>query len=43
MRPGILLGGCSGAGTPAPTLAAALEVARSKVRTLRYGVSYALG
>lgn len=43
MHPGILLGVCSGAGTSAPTLAAVQEVARSKVPTLGYGVTYAVG
>lgn len=43
MHPGILLGVCSGAGTSAPALAAVQEVARSKVPTLGYGVTYAVG
>jgi putative transport protein len=43
MHPGILLGVCCGAGTSAPALAAVQEVAKSKVPTLGYGVTYALG
>ena len=43
MHPGILLGVCAGAGTSAPALAAVQEVARSKIPTLGYGVSYAVG
>jgi putative transport protein len=43
MHPGILLGVCAGAGTSAPGLAAVQEVARSKIPTLGYGVSYAVG
>ncbi len=43
MHPGIVLGVCCGAGTAAPALAAVQEVARSKVPTLGYGVTYALG
>ena len=43
MHPGILLGVCAGAGTSAPALAAIQEVARSKIPTLGYGVSYAVG
>lgn len=43
MHPGILLGVCCGAGTSAPSLAAVQEVARSKVPTLGYGVTYAVG
>jgi putative transport protein len=43
MHPGILLGVCSGASTSAPSLAAVQEVARSKVPTLGYGVTYAVG
>jgi putative transport protein len=43
MHPGILLGVCCGAGTSAPALAAVQDVARSKVPTLGYGVSYAAG
>ena len=43
MHPGILLGVCCGAGTSAPALAAVQEVAKSKVPTLGYGVTYAVG
>ena len=43
MHPGVLLGVCSGAATSAPALAAVQEVAKSKVPTLGYGVSYAIG
>jgi len=43
MHPGILLGVCAGACTSAPGLAAVQEVARSKIPTLGYGVSYAVG
>lgn len=43
MHPGILLGVCCGAGTSAPALAAVQDVARSKVPTLGYGVTYAAG
>ncbi|MEQ1800869.1 MAG: aspartate-alanine antiporter [Gammaproteobacteria bacterium] len=43
MHPGILLGVCAGAGTSAPGLAAVQEVAKSKIPTLGYGVSYAVG
>ncbi len=43
MHPGILLGVCCGAGTTAPALAAVQEVARSKIPTLGYGVTYAVG
>jgi len=43
MHPGILLGVCCGAGTSAPALAAVQEVARSKIPTLGYGVTYAVG
>jgi putative transport protein len=43
MHPGVLLGVCAGAGTSAPALAAVQEVARSKIPTLGYGVSYAVG
>jgi putative transport protein len=39
----ILLGVCCGAGTSAPALAAAQEVADSKVPALGYGVACALG
>jgi len=34
---------CCGAGTSAPALAAVQEVARSKIPTLGYGVTYAVG
>lgn len=43
MHPGILLGVCAGAGTSGPALAAIQEKAASKVPTLGYGVSYAIG
>ncbi|MBL8201611.1 MAG: aspartate-alanine antiporter [Chromatiales bacterium] len=43
MHPGILLGVCAGAGTSAPGLAAVQDVAKSKIPTLGYGVSYAVG
>jgi len=43
MHPGIVLGVCCGAGTSGPSLAAVQEVARSKIPTLGYGVSYAIG
>ena len=43
MHPGILLGVCCGAGTSAPSLAAVQEVAQSKIPTLGYGVTYAVG
>jgi putative transport protein len=43
MHPGILLGVCAGAGTSAPALAAIQEAARSRIPTLGYGVSYAVG
>ncbi len=43
LHPGILLGVCCGAGTSAPALAAVQEVARSKIPTLGYGVTYAVG
>jgi len=43
MHPGILLGVCAGAGTATPALAAIQEVAKSRVPTLGYGVSYAVG
>lgn len=43
MHPGILLGVCAGAGTSAPALAAVQEVARSRIPTLGYGISYAVG
>ncbi len=43
MHPGILLGVCCGAATSAPSLAAVQEAAKSKIPTLGYGVSYAVG
>ncbi|HMR33647.1 MAG TPA: aspartate-alanine antiporter [Geminicoccaceae bacterium] len=43
MHPGLLLGVCTGAGTATPALAAVQEVAQSRVPTLSYGVSYAVG
>jgi putative transport protein len=43
IHPGILLGICAGAGTSAPALAAIQEAAQSKIPTLGYGVTYALG
>lgn len=43
VHPGILLGISAGAGTSAPGLAAVQEAAQSKVPTLGYGVTYALG
>ena len=43
MHPGLLLGVCAGAGTSAPGLAAVQEVAKSKIPTLGYGVTYAIG
>jgi len=43
MHPGMVLGVCAGACTSAPALAAVQEVARSKIPTLGYGVSYAIG
>ena len=43
MHPGVLLGVCAGACTSAPALAAVQEVAKSKIPTLGYGVSYAIG
>lgn len=43
MHPGILLGVCAGAGTSAPALAAIQEAAGSRIPTLGYGVSYAVG
>lgn len=43
MHPGIVLGVCCGAGTTGPSLAAVQEVAKSKIPTLGYGVSYAVG
>ena len=43
MHPGVVLGVCAGAGTATPALAAIQEVAKSRVPTLGYGVSYAVG
>jgi putative transport protein len=43
MHPGILLGVCAGAGTSAPALAAIQDAAGSRIPTLGYGVSYAVG
>jgi len=43
MHPGVLLGVWAGAGTSAPGLAAVREVAKSKIPTLGYGVTYAVG
>ena len=43
IHPGILLGICAGAATSAPGLAAVQDVAKSKIPTLGYGVSYAVG
>jgi putative transport protein len=43
MHPGVLLGVCAGAGTSAPGLAAVQEAAKSKIPTLGYGASYAIG
>jgi len=43
IHPGILVGVCAGAATSAPALAAVQEVAKSKIPTLGYGVSYAVG
>ena len=43
VHPGVLLGICAGAGTSAPALAAIQDVARSKIPTLGYGVTYAVG
>jgi putative transport protein len=43
MHPGVLVGVCAGAATSAPGLAAVQEVAKSKIPTLGYGVSYAVG
>jgi putative transport protein len=40
---GVLLGICAGAGTSPAGLAAVQDAARSRVPTLGYGVSYALG
>ncbi len=43
VHPGILLGICAGAGVLAPGLAAIQDVAQSKVPTIGYSVTYALG
>jgi len=43
IHPGILLGICAGAGTSAPALAAIQDVAKSKIPTLGYGITYAIG
>jgi putative transport protein len=43
MHPGVLLGVCAGASTSAPGLAAVQDVAKSRIPTLGYGVSYAVG
>jgi putative transport protein len=43
MHPGVLLGICAGAGTSPAALAAVQDVAKSRVPTLGYGVSYAVG
>jgi putative transport protein len=43
VHPGVLLGICAGASTSAPALAAIQDVANSKIPTLGYGVSYAVG
>ncbi len=43
IHPGVLLGICAGAGTSPAGLAAVQEKADSKVPTLGYGVSYAVG
>lgn len=43
MHPGILLGVCCGAATSGPSLAAVQEMAGSRIPTLGYGVSYAVG
>lgn len=43
VHPGILLGICAGAGVLAPGLAAIQDVANSKVPTMGYSVTYALG
>jgi putative transport protein len=43
IHPGVLLGICAGAATSAPGLAAVQDVARSRIPTLGYGVSYAIG
>jgi putative transport protein len=43
LHPGVLLGICAGAGTSPAGLAAVQDVAKSRVPTLGYGVSYAVG
>jgi putative transport protein len=43
LHPGVLLGICAGAGTSPAGLAAVQEKADSKIPTLGYGVSYAVG
>jgi putative transport protein len=43
IHPGVLLGICAGGGTSPAGLAAVQNAARSKVPTLGYGVSYAVG
>ncbi|HEX4507697.1 MAG TPA: aspartate-alanine antiporter [Alphaproteobacteria bacterium] len=43
MHPGIVLGVCAGAGTATPALAAIQEAAKSRIPTLGYGISYAVG
>jgi len=43
LHPGILLGVCAGAGASSAGLAAVQDAARSRIPTLGYGVSYAVG
>ena len=43
IHPGVLMGICAGAGTSPAGLAAVQEKAGSKIPTLGYGVSYAVG
>jgi putative transport protein len=43
LHPGVLLGICAGGGTSPAALAAVQDVAKSRVPTLGYGVSYAVG
>ncbi len=43
IHPGVLMGICAGAGTSPAGLAAVQEKAQSKIPTLGYGVSYAVG
>ena len=43
LHPGVLLGICAGAGTSPAGLAALQEKAKSRIPTLGYGVSYAVG